>query len=96
MKIFYFAMLRDITGAHEERWTAPAATLEDLLAALCDKYGSQFSRWVSSEEGSHGKLSIFLINGEDCRSRQGLKTPLQADDTVYIFPPVAGGCCFKE
>jgi MoaD family protein len=91
MKIFYFAMLRDITRVHEERWTEPAETLEELMSALCAKYGSQFSRWVGSEEGSHGKLSIFLINGEDCRSRQGLKTHLQADDTVYIFPPVAGG-----
>ena len=84
-------MLRDITGVHEEHWTAPVGTLGDLLAALGTKYGSQFRRWVSSDEGGHGKLSIFLINGEDYRSRQGLDTPLQPEDTVFIFPPVAGG-----
>jgi molybdopterin synthase sulfur carrier subunit len=91
MKIYYFAMLRDITGAHVELWNEPAQTLGDLLAALCKKYGSQFSQWVSNDPGSHGKLSIFLINGEDYRSRQGLETPLKAEDTIYIFPPMAGG-----
>jgi molybdopterin synthase sulfur carrier subunit len=91
MKIRYFATLRDITGLHEELWTGPAPVLEDLLLALGQKYGAAFRRWVSTEDGSHGKLSIFLINGVDYRSLQGLQTLLHPDDTVFIFPPLAGG-----
>jgi sulfur-carrier protein len=91
MKINYFATLRDITRLSSERWNAPAATLEDLLRALCLKYGAEFRRWVTGEDGCLGGLSILLVNGEDYRSLHGLQTPLQAQDEISIFPPLAGG-----
>jgi sulfur-carrier protein len=91
MKIRYFAMLRTITGVNEERWEVPTPTLGDLLDQLCIKYGAEFRNWVHPEAGGHGILSIILINGVDYRSRQGLQSELQPDDTIFVFPPVAGG-----
>ncbi len=91
MKIQYYATLRDVTKTHEETWSQPAATLAELIEALCLKYGRPFRRWVSKEEGGFGTLSIFLVNGQDYRSLDGLQTCLSPDDTVSIFPPLAGG-----
>lgn len=38
-----------------------------------------------------GKSIIILINGRDCRHQAGIETPLHVDDTISIFPMVAGG-----
>ena len=90
MEIKYYATLRDITKRKEESWLAPAGNLEDLICALCEKYGKPFQKWVSFEDG-FGSLSIFLINGQDYRSLNGLQTQLKESDIISIFPPVAGG-----
>lgn len=91
MIIRYFAMLRDITHQGEQIWKQPAETVGDLLCDLCDRYGSEFRRWLVDENGDFGGLSIVLVNGVDTRSLQGMDTPLQPEDTIAIFPPVAGG-----
>jgi MoaD family protein len=91
MVIKYFATLRDITKKTDEQWNTPVDTLDELLGHLCRKYGKSFEKWVSSENGSYGSLSIFLVNGQDCRSINGLKTKVKDSDTISIFPPVAGG-----
>ncbi len=91
MKIQYYATLRDVTKTHQETWSGTEATLAELIEALCRKYGRPFQRWVSKEEGGFGSLSIFLVNGQDYRSLDGLQTRLAPEDTVSIFPPLAGG-----
>lgn len=91
MVIKYFATLRDITKKTDEQWNAPVDTLDELLGHLCQKYGKSFEKWVSSENGGYGSLSIFLVNGQDCRSINGLKTKVKDSDTISIFPPIAGG-----
>jgi molybdopterin synthase sulfur carrier subunit len=91
MKIRYFATLRSLVRANEEIWNEPTGTLGELIVRLCQKYGSEFNRWVSKEEGCFGVLSIFLVNGIDYRSLDGLETRLNPEDEISIFPPVAGG-----
>lgn len=91
MTIQYFATLRNITTTKTETCNLHFETLSELLVHLCNKYGKQFSKWVSCEDGGFGSLSIFLINGQDSRSLDGLNTRLQPEDTISIFPPVAGG-----
>jgi molybdopterin synthase sulfur carrier subunit len=90
MKILYFALLRDATGKKEEDWHRPEATLGDLLRDLVVKYGHEFERWVL-KDGDLWDLVIILVNGNDVRQMQRLKTPLAPNDTVVIFPPVGGG-----
>lgn len=91
MTINYFATLRNITAKKTETCDADFKTLSELLDFLCKKYGKQFSKWVSCEDGGFGNLSIFLINGQDSRSLDGLNTRLNSNDTISIFPPIAGG-----
>lgn len=91
MKLRYFATLQDVTRKKEEVWREPAETLAELIDALCRKYGSQFSRWISTAEEGEASLCIVLINGQDYRSLNGLQTRLKEDDTITFFPPIAGG-----
>jgi molybdopterin synthase sulfur carrier subunit len=91
MKLRYYATLQGVTHTKEETWAQPTKTLGDLIDALCRKYGREFSKWVSCDENGFGKLSIFLVNGQDYRSLDGLETRLSPDDTISIFPPIAGG-----
>lgn len=91
MEIRYFATLREITSVREETWPAPVCTLEELIRGLCAKYGHEFQKWVSCEKGGYGSLSIFLVNGQDYRSLNGLNTVLQQNDVISLFPPLAGG-----
>ena len=90
MKIQYFALLRDITHKKEEDWRQPEATLGDLLRDLVAQYGHEFERWVL-KDGDLWNLVIILVNGNDVRGMQSLKTPLASSDTVVIFPPLGGG-----
>ncbi len=91
MVIQYFAMLREITRTREQVWNEPADTIGELLAAHCKRYGPSFRRWVLDEDGGLGQMAILLVNGHDVRDLDGLQTHLQANDTISIFPPVAGG-----
>ena len=91
MVIKYFATLREITKKNDENWDAPVDSLEELVSLLCQKYGKSFAKWVSTENGGFGNLSIFLVNGQDCRSINGMKTKVKGSDIVSIFPPIAGG-----
>lgn len=90
MRLQYFAMLRDATGKMEEEWSLPEATLDDLLKDLVARYGHEFGRWVYAN-GELSDLAIIMINGRDVRHLSRGKTPLKPDDSIVIFPPVAGG-----
>jgi len=90
MHVLYFALLRDITHKKEEEWHRPEATLGDLLRDIVAQYGPEFGRWVL-KDGDLWDLVIILVNGNDVRQMQRLKTPLAPNDTVVIFPPLGGG-----
>jgi len=91
MEIKYYATLRDITKRTEESWPVQIDTLAELIDLLSAKYGKSFQKWVSFNESAFGSLSIFLINGYDYRSLDGLQTRLKESDVISIFPPIAGG-----
>lgn len=91
MQIKYFATLRDVTRKTDESLAAPGETVGELINFLCVKYGKSFAKWVSTEDGGFGSLSIFLVNGQDCRSLNGLQTKIDDTDVISIFPPIAGG-----
>jgi len=90
MKLLCFAYFRDILGKNEVQWDRPAATMGELLADLSQRYGPAFRKWVyEGDQLSH--MVILLVNGRDVRDLQGLDTPLRPEDTVALFPPLAGG-----
>lgn len=90
MRIRYFATIREYTHELEREWTAPAATVRELLGALAARYGDRFGRAVL-DRGELSPIVIVLVNGQDVRHQAGIETALRPDDIVSIFPMVAGG-----
>jgi len=88
----FFTTLREITKKREEEVELPsAATLDDLLRHLSQKYGRQFADYVfNDDKGTRSQLQ-FLVNGRSTTTLQGLKTRLKDGDKVAIIPPVGGG-----
>jgi len=90
MQIRFFATIRECTGVSEIRWDEPTATLGELLHALSARYGPAFRRWVL-EQNDLGKTVLVVINGHDSRHEGGINASLRPDDTIAIFPAIAGG-----
>lgn len=90
MRVLFFATIRKFTGATEIVWDAGPATLGELLSALTTRYGEAFGRWVLAGEELGGAI-IITVNGRDARHLAGARTALKPDDTIAIFPAIAGG-----
>jgi MoaD family protein len=90
MQIRYFATIRECTGVAETRWDEPTDTLGELLRALSTRYGPAFRRWVLDQD-ELGKTVLIVINGHDSRHQGGINARLRPDDTIAIFPAIAGG-----
>ena len=72
---------RDVTASGE----TVAAVLDDLFA----QHPALRERVTEA-----GRLSPFInvyVNDRDVRYRDGLDTPVGADDTVILLPAMAGG-----
>lgn len=92
MKISYFAYIRDYTGEKQTVLNTPVTDLGDLLRQLSSRYGSQFRNAVLDEtQADLSPLIIILVNGRHVKHLDGIHTKLSAEDTVSIFPVVAGG-----
>ena len=90
MRVKFFAYLRDYTGCSET--DAPAVTtMGDLARILCDRYGDRLRDKMLTAGGELGPEIIIMINGRHVAHLGGLSAPLKSDDTVQIFPMVAGG-----
>lgn len=92
MKIRCYAYFRDILGSSQFEYNKSAATLGELLVDFSARHGQPFRKWVYEPDGkTFSHMVIILINGKDARDLQGLDTPLSPEDTVVLFPPLAGG-----
>jgi len=92
VKIKYFAYIRDYTGEKETHWDAPVADLADLLRQLSARYGTRFRDAVFDQNQEElSPLIIILVNGRQVQHLDGIKTKLTPNDTIAIFPVVAGG-----
>jgi MoaD family protein len=91
MQVRFFASIRECTGVSEIRWEEPTSTLGELLRALSARYGPTFRRWVL-EQDDLGKTVLVVLNGHDARHHGGIHAVLRPDDTIAIFPTIAGGC----
>lgn len=92
MDVKYFAYIRDYTGEKQTNWTAPAEDLAVLLKQLSQKYGHKFRDAVFDEkEEDLNPLIIIIINGRHVQHLDGIHTKLKSDDSISIFPVVAGG-----
>jgi molybdopterin synthase sulfur carrier subunit len=81
-------VLRDSTGG-ARTVTAAGATVAEVLGELFEQYPA-----IRERVTQNGELSPFVnvyVNDRDVRYRDGLETPVGADDTVILLPAMAGG-----
>ena len=90
MKLKFFATYRDITGIKELDIPAPSTAME-LLLKLSKLYGAAMRDKLFTKDGSISDDVILLVNGRNIAHINGAETPLCDDDTVSLFPMVAGG-----
>ena len=93
MNVQFFAYLRDpeYAGCKGLSIEGPA-TLRDLGDELSRRFGKAFhDHFYNADESDIGEKTIVIINGRRAQFLNGLETTLAPDDTVLIFPVVAGG-----
>jgi molybdopterin converting factor small subunit len=81
-------VLRDSTGGSRSVDVTGATVTE----ALEDLFGQHPD--LRARIAAEGQLSEFInvyLNDRDVRYRDGLATPVGADDTIIILPAMAGG-----
>ncbi len=66
------------------------ATLADLLAQVRTEHPALWRR-VCDETGAVRRFVNVYVGDDECRTRQGLATPLRPGITVFIIGSVAGG-----
>ncbi len=89
MKVLFFATLRKVTGCSETE-VKEATDLEGVLQELAERYGPRFRESVFAGD----KLSpdvMVMINGRAVEHLGGLKAAVGENDTIAIFPRLAGG-----
>ena len=77
MQVRLFAVLREIAGSGSVE--ADGATVEEVVQALCDRYGERFTAVVAR--------SSVVLDGE----RVPLVTEVADATELAILPPVSGG-----
>ena len=91
MKLKFFATYREITRCTEtDDFAAP--DVWSLLELLGEKYGAAMKKKLFTPDGCDvGFDAIILVNGRNIAHLSGKNTQLADNDTVSIFPLVAGG-----
>lgn len=93
MNVRFFAYIRDKEYAGcKETTVNECADLKALGEMLSARYGERFRTLYFSPDGTEfGEEIIVLVNGRRAEFLNGLSTRLKEDDTVLLFPVVAGG-----
>lgn len=89
MKVLFFATIRKITGCTETE-VEGATDLEGVLRELAARYGPRFREKVFAGDDLSPEI-IVMINGRAVEHLGGLKAAVAENDTVAIFPLLAGG-----
>ncbi|SDX80164.1 ubiquitin-like small modifier protein 1 [Halobellus clavatus] len=85
----FFATFREAVGTKTITREYDADTVGDVLVALESEFEGLAGEIL--EDGSVRPQVNVLLNGRDVEHESGVETPIDPDDTLSIFPPVAGG-----
>ena len=81
-------VLRDSVGGSRDL-TASGQTVAAVLDDLFAQHPALRER--VTEDGQLSRFINVYVNDRDVRYRDGLDTPVGADDTVILMPAMAGG-----
>ncbi len=90
IELRFFATFREAVGQKTiEREYADGASVGDVLAELEAEFDGLEGQLID-DDGIRPQLSV-LKNGRDVTHDAGVETDLTGEDTLSVFPPVAGG-----
>ena len=89
VQLRFFATFREAVGTKTITLEYDARTVGDVLVALEDEFEGLAGEIL--ENGTVRPQVNVLLNGRDVEHERGIETPIEPDDTLSIFPPVAGG-----
>ena len=92
MKVSFYATLRPIVGAKTvDIAAAEGATVQELVEAIVAQHPA-LGPILLNEAGALPRGVHVFVNGRGAGYlTRGFETPLAADDTIDVFPAVAGG-----
>ncbi|MHA1769993.1 MAG: ubiquitin-like small modifier protein 1 [Candidatus Thorarchaeota archaeon] len=86
----FFASVREALGTRHVE--VEANTIQDVLDALAEMFGSAFTDNVlDPETGNLKRFYSCMVNGKRTELLDGNDTTLKEGDSIAIFPPVGGG-----
>ena len=83
-------------GSGEKKTDLDASTLKESFEKISEIMGDDFKRRVLESDGSPRSLINIYINGKNAAFSDGIDTPLNDGDEIYILPAVAGGSDLSE
>ncbi len=90
LELRFFATFREAVGQKTiEREYDDGATVGDVLAELEAEFDGLEGQLL--EDGAIRPQLSVLKNGRDVTHANGPETDLTGEDTLSVFPPVAGG-----
>lgn len=88
VRIKLLATLRNITECNEIE--IEAKNVKQAISKLTEIYGTDMEEELL-EQGELKETVTVLVNGRNITYLEGIETILEADDTITIFPRIAGG-----
>ena len=86
-----YAGLREAAGQRDFEVDLPAGALIGELLKRLIALRPKLDGKILDESGHVPQYVAVFVNGRDIRHLNGLGTPVQPEDEIAIFPPVAGG-----
>lgn len=89
MKVKLFGGLRKKAGGSEVFETG--STIREVLDRICAQ-NEELGAAIFADDGDGLRPHIrIMVNGIDSELENGLETPVEDEDQIAIFPPIAGG-----
>lgn len=90
IEVKLYATLRSLVGSKSVMFQNNADTVGVVLEELIQKY-PDLDGAIFAEPDVVRPFVAIMVNGRDIRHLNGLETMIHSNDTVDIFPPIAGG-----
>lgn len=91
VNVKFFATIRNTTNTSETTVDIKGSSVGDVIDTLVTRYGDGFRKEVLESDGNIKKHIRVLLNGNFIDRNDPLKHPVGEENTLYLFPPVAGG-----
>lgn len=92
VKVFYTGPLRKLTGKAREEVNFNGETISELLREISKNHGETISKQlIDYSTGSLNEYVAILLNGQNIKHLQELRTRVKDGDEIIFLPVVAGG-----